>query len=262
MENFHNDVELAIDLAAHDVAKVLSDIYGGDFMSVRRNIASMIRMGCRGSKGQQHWVSSAKEGAWLVNAADPGAVDRDALSRAIPKWWDSLDGNRQLQVIMGPAGHHKSEYINSILQKYQDKPESNLAKDLPDLQQFYSKEVGAAPAAPEQEVVPEPAESSLKKSAAGGETRFDGNGWIQAWMSFEELQDHPGIQELKSSNADVRMKVEKAKEIALGLAYDKVNRLSGTNAVEIDFDTLKLDSRNDKIDWDALVSNQAPEEEV
>lgn len=140
-QEFIPDVELAIDLAAREVAKSLSDAYGADFSRVRRNISVLIRAAAAGTRNDAGWLPHKPSDPW-VRAAQPGTVDKEILQRAVSKWWDSLDPQAQLGVIMGPAGHHKSEYINNLVQKYQEKPEAELSRDIPDLHKAYLGEAG------------------------------------------------------------------------------------------------------------------------
>jgi len=149
VKEMSKDVELAIDLAARDVAKVVSDRYSSsDFSRVRRTVAGMLKAAVSGYCTESDWVSADDGDQWTRTAAEaPGGLDKDVFERAVNKWWDAMAPQQQLNVIMGPAGHQKSEYINGIRQKYQDKPESILAAELPDLQKVYRSERGAAPAA-------------------------------------------------------------------------------------------------------------------
>lgn len=140
----NKDVELAIDLAARDVAKAFADIYGDPdaAVEIKRLItgyASMAVSKAAMEADKKSWTGEATA-AWLVTADPQTSLDQDALVRAIGRWWDGLDATKQLSVIMGPAGHHKSEYISNLEQKYRDKPESVLEKDLPELAALYKAE--------------------------------------------------------------------------------------------------------------------------
>jgi len=164
MAEFTDGVEFAIEMAARDVARAVVDSYGLDidYDRTRRNVQAMMSASVRGSTslGQKvAWTSDYKD-PWIVSAADvaPGGIDRAKFDASLQKWWSSLDDKGKLGVILGAAGHHDSEYINNIRQKYQDKPESVLMKEVPELHRFYREESGAAtmpaprPAQPPAEV--------------------------------------------------------------------------------------------------------------
>lgn len=165
MKHFNKDVELAIDFAANEISKAVADTYSADYQRVRKNVRAMICAAVSGSCNDAGWASGSNIDPWLRSAADPpGGLDRAAFSNALNKWWDALDDKGKLGVVLGPAGHHKSEFVNNLLQKYQDKPEAVLLKDLPDLQRAYRAELGGgqtptpapAPAAvPEEQPVQE-----------------------------------------------------------------------------------------------------------
>lgn len=149
MAEFIQNVELAIELAARDIARVVVDSYGPDidYARAKRNVHAMISSAIRGSTilGQKvSWTGPVSD-PWIISAADVGSggIEKDRFDSAIQKWWASLDEKGKLGVILGPAGHHDSEYINNIRQKYQDKPEATLMKEVPELHRFYREESGA-----------------------------------------------------------------------------------------------------------------------
>lgn len=149
------EVQLAIDYAAKDVAKAYCDMYGrgGDYASIKRAIAGFISMAVVKSELSKGacWFASGSQEPWTVKAQDPAAgMDQEALNRAVNKWWDSMDPAGQMRAIEH-AGHHKSEFIRNIIQKYQGKPETQLMTEIPELAEVYRQELGAPMAeAPKQ----------------------------------------------------------------------------------------------------------------
>jgi hypothetical protein len=138
-------VAAAIDYAARDVAKAYCDAYGrnADFAKIRRALVGFMSMTIVKSElGQEDWTAAVTE-PWLVKAEDPGqGMDSEVLSRSVNRWWDSMDPAGQMRAVE-MAGHHKSEFIRNIIQKYQGKPETQLITDIPDLAATYREELGA-----------------------------------------------------------------------------------------------------------------------
>lgn len=146
----HPEVTLAIDLAARDVAKAFADHYGrgSDYASLRRSIGGFISMAVAKSamKEVQVWTDASQ--VWTKTSADApaGTIDPKILESATNKWWDAMDPAGQLFAITEHAGHHKSEYVKTIVQKFQGKPISELS-EIPELDAAYKAE-SSAPAAP------------------------------------------------------------------------------------------------------------------
>jgi hypothetical protein len=150
MDKFPEGVSVAIDLAARDIARVASEHFGSEhYPRILKNVSAMVKAAVSGSaQDAGGWVSPGP--GWSRDAApeSPGLVDREKLQDSASRWWETLDDSGRIAAIMGPAGHHKSEYINNIVQKYEGKPESVLSKEMPGLSNVY--EAGSAPAAPEK----------------------------------------------------------------------------------------------------------------
>lgn len=146
MSELHPEILASIDLAAREVAAAFYERHGGDVVSLRRLFSGFLGMAVTKAAGSNQaaggWTCDLP--GWTTTAADPQVgLDDEAFARAVNKWWDSLDEAGQLNAVMQHAGHHKSEYVNNILQKYKDKPESILLRDIPDLDALYRQELQA-----------------------------------------------------------------------------------------------------------------------
>lgn len=139
MNTFSKDVELAIELGAHDIAKAISDRYATDYSKVHRNINAMVRAAARSTCTESGaWVLQDKgEGEWIRNAAPATALDAAALDRALGRWWDSMDEKGKLALIM--QTHKPTEFLGNLKQKYESNPDK-LGQEHPDLSKIYEEE--------------------------------------------------------------------------------------------------------------------------
>jgi hypothetical protein len=147
----HPEVSLAIELAARDVSRAFADHYSrsADYASLKRTIGGFISMAVsKATMSESIWTDSSSSTKWTRSADDsaPGTVEPKALEQAINKWWKTLDDTTKLEAIMNPdwgAGHHDSEYMNNIKQKFQGKPLADLGK-VPELDAAYREETGVS----------------------------------------------------------------------------------------------------------------------
>ena len=155
-------MELAVRLAAKELAKVASDYCGADYDSTQRNVRAMIMASLGGLSAvrESDWTEVGVADPWLSRTADNNIVDSDVLNDCINEWFRSLEANPKdkLRVIRDIAGHKDNEYINGIFQKYRDKPIEKL-REVPELFKLYQDKAPKnpeVPQKPEEKVAPTP----------------------------------------------------------------------------------------------------------
>lgn len=148
---FPRDIQLAIDLAARDVAKAFSDRYGytasfGKVFKEARGMLSMAMAQACSKKLAKSWTS-AGAGDWTTKHADvaTGGVDERALGEAVREWFGTLSDQEKYRAATEVAGYDDSTFAHNIIQKYEGKAPGVLEKEQPGVFELYQKHVVVVP---------------------------------------------------------------------------------------------------------------------
>jgi len=93
---------------------------------------------------------------------------------------------------------------------------------------------------------------------ADRDVRFDTTGRVEVWVTSNEIKEHKDYKKIVDSDKSDEEKIKELKELAVDIAYDKVQSVS-KNGVDITVELIEQDINIDRIDWDSLVKKEDKE---
>lgn len=191
-----DQVETAIEFASRDVTRAIVDSTGSHpkYAGILRNVAGMLHgvaYGAIVAARDSAWTSTGEGCWWLTRQAEAGhgGLDKGALTTAVNEWWNGLDDAGKYRAIIGNKPQRSEQFVNEKIQHFQNKNESELSKEDPELLEAYRKAKPApaapvapapsAPAAPAAPTAPAPTApapaAKHEEETPGLRSIFDGN---------------------------------------------------------------------------------------